>query len=248
MVSALSRLVAPMMPVLTAIGFAMVALCVGVVAHAEGRFSLDPPKTLSASPQLLMLVGMATEPVVPEADAAIPIRDATGQALGPLLTDGQFCELAAAGSGVIGEATYQVVGTAREPQANCRRHFSRLARKMPVAAGALGRSVFQKLDAPHGLGAERFRLIPWRSVFASRFPIGTVLFIPALRDLIIDGGPRHDGYVFVADRLGDAPLGQLSLVVDRQHLRIAMPNGEVAGYQVDDPSIASQLRRAHTLR
>lgn len=225
----------------------MGALCLAVAANAEGDFAFEPPLFLSASAHSLTLVGVATVPVVPEAGATIALRDANGQALGPLLADGQFCELAAAGSGIIADATYQVVGTARAPQVNCRRYFSRLARKIPVAAGALGRSVFQKLDAPHGLGAERFRLIPWWSVSAARLPIGTVLFIPALRDRLIDRKRRHDGYLFVADRLGDAPPGTLSMVVDGKQSGAAGPIGEVIGYQVDDPVIARHLRRAHLL-
>jgi hypothetical protein len=208
----------------------MVALCFGVAANAKDAFSLAPSKVLSATPHTLTLVGIATAAIIPEADASIPLRGANGEALGPILSDGQFCELAAAGSGVIGDATYKVV-----------------ARKMPVAAGALGRSVFQKLDAPNGLGADHFRLVPWRSIAASQFPLGTVLFIPALRDRVMVGEQRHDGYVFVADRLGDAPHGQISLVVDGQDRGKVIPTGQVAGFRVDDPVIAEQLRRVHAL-
>jgi hypothetical protein len=226
--------------------FAMAALCLGTVANANS-FALDPPASLPPTAHPLSIVTATSPVILPEADAAIPLLGANGQTLGPVLSDGQFCELAAAGSGVIGDATYQVIGTAREPQANCRRYFSRLARKMPVAAGALGRSVFQKLNTAHGLGAARLRLVPWRSVLASQFPIGTVLFIPTLRERAIDGEQRHDGFVFVADRLGDAPFGRIALVVDEKQPRFAIPSGKVTGFQLDDPIMKEHLRRLHEL-
>jgi hypothetical protein len=245
----------------------MVALCFGVVAMAgnapaqtridpgafafarpnPGAFAFERPRMLPSTVYTLTLTGMAARSIEPDADAAIPLRDVHGQRLGPILSDGQFCELAAAGSGAIGNATYRVVGTSRDPQANCRRYFSRLARKMPVAAGALGRSVFQRIETPYGLGAERYRLVLWRSVAAARFKLGTVLFIPALRGWQIDGPTTHDGFVFVADRLGDAPASQMSLLVDPKRPALNLPHGDVMGFVIDDRAVVEALQRAHTI-
>ncbi|MFM9887213.1 MAG: hypothetical protein ACKVQT_29655 [Burkholderiales bacterium] len=247
-----------MSPTIHAIGCAMVALCLGVVAAASdalaqtridpGMFSFERPSVLPSTVYTLTLIGMATQTIEPDADAAIPLRDVNGRPLGPVLSDGQFCELAAAGSGVIGNATYRVAGTSREPQVSCRRYFSRLARKMPVAAGALGRSVFERIETPYGLGAERYRLVPWRSVAAARFKVGTVLFIPALRGRRIGGPTIHDGFVFVADRLGDAPPAQMVLVVDSTHPAPDLPSGEVTGFVVDERAVVAALHRAHAIQ
>ncbi len=236
----------------------MVALCLAIVATAgdtleqtridPDAFAFERPSALPSTAYPLTLRGMASLPIQPDSDGAIALRDPSGQALGPILSDGQFCELAAAGSGVIGTATYRVVGTSRAPQANCRRYFSRLARKMPVAAGALGRSVFQRIETPDGLGAERYRLVPWRSVAAARFKLGTVLFIPALRGWQIDGPTIHDGYVFVADRLGDAPITQISLVVAARRAGPSLPSGDITGFVVDERAVVAPLHRAHAIQ
>ncbi len=235
----------------------MAALCVAGMALSScaieangidpGVFAFDAPRQLLSGHPIVM-VALTPVPIEPDSDAAISLRDVDGIAFGPKLSDGQFCELAAAGSGVIGDATYRVVGTSRDPSANCRRYFSRLARKMPVAAGALGRSVFEKINAPHGLGAERFRLVPWRSVAAARFTLGTVLFIPALRGQRIDLERQHDGYVFVADRLGDAPPARISLVVDRKRPPPALPLGTIVGHVVDSAEIRKTLQRLHAIQ
>jgi hypothetical protein len=181
---------------------------------AAARFALPEPMHAANAPaRSASLVTYTTMTLAPEADASIPLRDAAGRDFGPKLSEGQFCELAAAGAAVIAGATYRVIGTARTPQAQCRRHFSRLARKMPVAAGALGRSVFARIDAPFGLGAHDYRLVPYRSVATSLFPLGATVFIPELRGAALDPTRRHDGYVFVADRLADAPPERIALFI-----------------------------------
>lgn len=188
------------------------------LAHAQSNpvqaFGLPPPDSARLSDaRMVVLTAFRIAPIIPAADASIPLLDAGGARLGPVLDDGQFCELAAAGAGVIGGASYRVAGTARAPQVNCRRYFSRLARKMPVAAGALGRSVFARIDSPHGLGARDFRLVPWRSVATGAFALGTALYMPTLRGLAIEPGRAHDGFVFVADDLADAPRDRVAMVI-----------------------------------
>jgi len=87
--------------------------------------------------------------IVPEAGSDIPLLDPAGQALGPRLSRWQFCELAAAGEGLVASVRYRVVDLGREVQVDCRRNFPRLARKMPVAVTALGRSRFAlEVEAP----------------------------------------------------------------------------------------------------
>ncbi len=229
----------------------MVALCLAFVAFTASAeplsFGFDAPAALPSTGIEVTLIAQSTVPILPDPDGSIPLRDVQGRPLGPTLSDGQFCELAAFGSGVIGLATYQVVGTSRTMQANCRRYFSRLARKMPVAAGALGRSVFQRIETAHGLGAARYRLVPWRSVVADGHAIGTVLFVPALRGRLIQGRTLHDGYLFVADRQGDAPHAQLAVVVDAAWPDAALPSALVRTFVANLPGVAHALRRAHAI-
>ena len=139
--------------------------------------------------------------IVPAADATIPLLDETGRPLGPLLDDGQFCDLARAGGGVIGAATYRVVGTARTAQVFCGRYYSRLQRKQPVAAGALGRSRFARIDWQHGIGTRDFRLVPGRTVAAGElgWRVGTVFFAPALVGARLGRDDIHDGYLVVTE-------------------------------------------------
>ncbi len=220
----------------------------GEPAHADhDTFTFEAPRAPPAAAYAMSLVAISAAPLEPDADASIPLRDENGHALGPKLSEGQFCDLAASGSDVIDGATYQVIGTGRHAQANCRRYFSRLARKMPVAAGALGRSVFRRIDAPHGLGAGRFRLVPWRAVAATHLKAGRGLFIPALRGRPIHYATVHDGYVFVADRMGDAPRHQLSIVVDAIGPKVELPSGDVTVFAIDATGVVEALRREHVI-
>lgn len=193
----------------------MLASSVWGQASGLQAFALPAPSmaTLGDS-RMIELTALRVMTIVPAPDASIPLLDARGARLGPVLDEIQFCELATAGSGVIEGASYRVTGTARTPQVNCRRAYSRLARKMPVAAGALGRSVFVRIESAHGLGARDFKLVPWRSVASAAFPVGRVLYVPALRGWRIDADRTHDGFVFVADALADAPRERLALLVE----------------------------------
>lgn len=207
-------------------------------------FRLPAPATTQLrDARMIELTALQVMMIVPAADATIPLLDAQGARLGPVLDEGQFCELAAAGAGVIEGASYRVVGSARAPQLNCRRYFSRLARKMPVAAGALGRSVFVRIEAAYGLGARDFKLVPWRSVATAAFPLGAVLYLPSLRGQTIAPGRIHDGYVFVADVLGDAPRDRIALLVDAATLDPAMARR--GAVRVDAPAVIDALSALH---
>jgi 3D (Asp-Asp-Asp) domain-containing protein len=66
-------------------------------------------------------------------------------------------------------------------------------------------------DAPLGLGAFGYRLVPFRTIAADRrvFDPGTVFFIPSLVGTAFDNsgaGAVHDGYVFFGD-VGGAVRG-----------------------------------------
>lgn len=150
----------------------------------------------------------------PGAADAVPLLDAAGAALGPRLDVAGFCTLAAQGAAVVGGATYRVSGTGREPQAFCGRYFSRLNRKQPVAAGALGRSRFERIESPHGIGLLDYRLVPFRTVAADRlaYPAGTVLFARALAGRDVGGRP-HEGYLVVTDSIDGPHAHEIALYI-----------------------------------
>ena len=139
-------------------------------------------------------------------ESGVPLLDLRGVPLGPHVDEGAFCDLAAAGAGVIDDATYRIVGAAPVQQVFCGRYYSRLHRTQPVAAGALGRSRFERVrwrerDWPHGIGARNWRLVPGRTAAAARGgpALGTALHVPVLVGRMLPDGSIHDGDVLIAE-------------------------------------------------
>ncbi len=197
----------------------------------------------------------ATMQLSPAADATIALLDLDGRALGPRLDAPQFCDLAARGAAVIADATYQVAGSARESQVFCGRLYTRLQRKQPVAAGALGRSRFERVDWRYGLGAERYKLVPWRTLAAPAglASIGQALAVPALQGLVLPDGTIHDGEVFVADRLEPGAEPRVELFIGLEAQRSAAERalgaiGAIVGVQrlSAAPAAAARLRALHS--
>ncbi len=56
-------------------------------------------------------------------------------------------------------------------------------------------------DAPFGLGAPGYKLIPYRTaaVDPKRIKLGSVLYVPALAGVRLPSGETHDGFVFAHD-------------------------------------------------
>jgi 3D (Asp-Asp-Asp) domain-containing protein len=56
-------------------------------------------------------------------------------------------------------------------------------------------------DAPFGLGAQGYKLIPYRTVAVDpkRIKLGSVLYVPALAGIRLPSGEVHDGFVFAHD-------------------------------------------------
>jgi hypothetical protein len=189
-------------------------------------------------------------PLIPDPAGTIALLDRDGRALGPRVDETQFCDLAARGAGVIGQATYRVVGTGRVSQAFCGRAFSRLARKQPVAAGALARSRFERIDWPHGIGAQGYRLDPGRTLAVSaRGPAyGTVFFARALVGWRLLDGSEHDGYLVVADGRDGLDADALALYLGVEGRSLAAPPAKFAIERAEDASAAERARAAQRLR
>lgn len=200
------------------------------------------------------VVAYRVTPFVTEAGPAV-LRDPDDRPLALPIAEYDFCTLAAAGSGVVGRATYQVLGTGRRREADCRTYFRRLARKQPVAAGDLGRARFVRHDWPYGLGADDYRLVPWRSVAIAQVGarLGTVLFAPELRGKRLPDGSVHDGHLLVVDLREEAAGGRIALFAGRTDEAGPefVPEGgvprSITVTVVDEPVIAARLRAMHRL-
>ena len=226
-------------------------------AATTTRFELPAPSSLTRiTPQPVHIDVYSTMALIPAPDGKQSLLDLDGQPLGPRVDELQFCDLAARGTAVIEGATYQVVGTAREAQTFCGRYYSRLQRKQPVAAGALGRSRFARVDWKYGLGVGGYRLVPWRTIAApaSVLGAGRAAYLPALRDLMLPDGSKHDGYVFVADLREAGASAQIDLFVGLEDDAPAASNmiRRVVGerttpmHVIGDPAIVEAMRSIHT--
>ena len=199
------------------VGAVLLALTLDLPAAAQpaGPCALPaPPPAALAPAHAYPLHTYTVTPLEPDAHAAIALLDPAGAALGPVLSEAQFCDLAFAGSALIGPVTYLLAGEGHKAQAFCGRYYPRLQRRQPVAAGRLGRSRFRAIPWPYGLGARDALRTPGHTAAAPGLAWGTVLFAEALRGRRLSDGRLHDGYLVVADQEdgpdaapGGGPLG-----------------------------------------
>jgi hypothetical protein len=178
----------------------------------------------------------------------VPLRDAHGVTLGPRLDEVDFCDLAAAGAGVIGAATYRVVTSGPDSHAFCGRYYSRLHRKQPVAAGALGRSRFERVtvggrDWPHGVGALDWLLVPGRTAIArsGAANLGDALLVRALIGARLPDGTAPSCAVLVADIRDDADT-PIALYLGVAGRAWQPPASELVGEPLTDRERVARLR------
>ena len=226
-------------------------------ATAATRFALPAPASLARIARQTVQIGIySTMALIPAPQGKQSLLDLDGHPLGPRVDELQFCDLAARGTAVIEGATYQVVGTAREAQTFCGRYYSRLHRKQPVAAGALGRSRFARVDWKYGLGVGGYRLVPWRTIAAPTgvLGVGRAAYLPALRDLMLPDGSTHDGYVFVADLREAGASAPIDLFVGLEDdapvasnlIRRVVGERAIPMHVIGDPAIVEPMRSIHT--
>lgn len=123
-------------------------------------------------------------------------------------------------------------------------------------AAALGYSRFNVARGPYGDGVKGNILVPFRTVAADpSVPVGTVLFIPALRGQTVPlpGGTTavHDGYVMVADRGGGITGAHIDLFVGTLTARQVpawlgrWSTQQITVQRVNDPVIQKALTALH---
>lgn len=104
-------------------------------------------------------------------------------------------------------------------------------------------------DAPFGLGAPGYRLIPYRTVAVDpkRIKLGSVLYVPALVGVRLPSGEAHDGFVFAHD-IGQGITGnRIDLFVgfedDLDNTLTGLTATPLRVYQVDAGTVARLTER-----
>ncbi len=105
-------------------------------------------------------------------------------------------------------------------------------------------------NAPFGIGAPGYKLIPYRTVAVDprRIKVGTVLYLPALAGLPLPSGEVHDGFCFAHDANSRATGREIGIFVGfapdapGPFGRLA-PDDKVRVYQVDADTAAVLNRR-----
>ncbi|MBI3268978.1 MAG: hypothetical protein HYZ53_08145 [Planctomycetes bacterium] len=90
-----------------------------------------------------------------------------------------------------------------------------------------GNGRFTFVDAPYGLGAQGIHLVPFRSVAVDRSVVrlGTRLYVPAARGILLPDGSRHDG-IFEAHDVGSAIRGRrIDVFIGRRTYQAAWESG-----------------------
>lgn len=190
-------------------------------------------------------------PEVQSLSSGYPLRDMSGNQLGPVLSHKNWCFAAMEGSvrvvGTNGQGvTYNYAGTADGYEVNCKRYFS----------WNVSRSKFKLARGEYGDGVRGFKLIPYRTIAVdrTRIPYGSIVYIPSARgnEITLPDGTKtvHDGYFFAGDTggaikgahidvyIGVAKKNPFSWVKSRE-------SGTFKAYVVQDPVITEKLRNIH---
>jgi len=169
----------------------MFAICANAADKEQvTSFTLPRPKTDGAS-QLDLWATNYYVYLATQSEGGIPLLDAAGHPLGPVLSAKDWCLGGIEGTIKVGDTTYNFDRTKPPPQVNCKK----------VVKFNVGSNRYAKAKGPFGDGVKGFGLVPWRSLATdpNTIPTGTVLFIPDAVGTKLPGGLVHDGYFFAAD-------------------------------------------------
>jgi 3D (Asp-Asp-Asp) domain-containing protein len=138
-----------------------------------------------------------------------PLRDSSGQKLGPMLSKRDWCKSALEGTVRVLDANNDLVGTfnfadrSSVEQVDCSTIFPNVPSEKIKKTNKVQ---FKRSDALFGEGANGFALIPYRTIAVdpnSMISLGSVIFVPEARGkkVILSSGKSvsHDGYFFAAD-------------------------------------------------
>lgn len=133
----------------------------------------------------------------------VPLRDLSGNKLGPEISKKNWCLGALEGSILVydnGQAeTYNYAGTSSEYNVDCSPYFDHTPSH---------RVKFRLANHPYGDGVRNYPLVPYRTIAVDPnvIPYGTVIYVPQARgvSLTLPDGTKvtHDGYFFAGDTGG----------------------------------------------
>jgi 3D (Asp-Asp-Asp) domain-containing protein len=185
------------------------------------------------------------------------LLDTDGNSLGVSLSDKDWCKAALEGTVSIkngeGETqTFNFAGIGDTDQVDCSVFFPSLS-----TVERTNKCLFSLSKGKYGDGVDGLKLVPYRSLAVDRseFPIGTTIFIPAARGVVVtmpDGSTAtHDGYFFATDVGGaikdkhiDVFLGVAS--VNPFTFVKSDENETFEAFVVNDTSIIQKLKASHT--
>ena len=190
------------------------------------------------------------------ASDAVPLRDASGNPLGPKLVKKDWCNAALEGTVRVEDPvnvfeTYNFAKRGSTVQTNC--SFPSL----PTATvRAMNRSLFALAKGPYGDGAGGFILVPYRTIAVDKsvIPLGTVIYIPDAKgkEIVLPSGNKvkHDGYFFAADVGGAIKNNQIDSflgITNKNpfpHVR-STATATFKAFVIKDSQIQDNLKKLH---
>jgi 3D (Asp-Asp-Asp) domain-containing protein len=189
-----------------------------------------------------------------------PLRDSSGQKLGPMLSKRDWCKSALEGTVRVLDANDDLVGIfnfadrSSAEQVDCSTIFPNVPSERIKKTNKVQ---FKRSNVLFGEGANGFALVPYRTIAVdpnSTISLGSVIFIPEARGkkVMLSSGKsvRHDGYFFAAD------VGEL--IIDNHidvFLGVATDNpfpfitseesGEFAAVLINNVEIVKALKKSH---
>lgn len=143
------------------------------------------------------------------AESGVLLLGMDGQALGPTLSEQDWCDAALEGTVSVEYAgtqtVYNFADCAGPVQADCGQFYPGLTTEI---LEAMSQTRFLVCEAPYGYGVNGLYLVPYRTVAVDSelIPYGTLLYIPAARgvEVALPSGERvsHDGYFYAGDTGG----------------------------------------------
>ncbi|MDZ4762610.1 MAG: 3D domain-containing protein [Alphaproteobacteria bacterium] len=176
------------------------------------KFLLDRPLADSLRDELELWATWYHMPTVqasPTKPGAVPLLGLDGKAISPPLSVRDWCDAAMQGSVWVDDldgrrTAYVFVDDAGPEQTDCDHQFGDLSAGIKSATR---RARFAAFHHPQGCDVRPMPLLPFRTVAVDpkRFKMGTILFVPELRDhgFWMEGELYvHDGYDIASDRGG----------------------------------------------